>query len=237
MTEGTPPPPPQPQQTQPPGTTFDFVKPFSFVFEDPRWLTKILIGGLFVLLSILIVGLFFVFGYMARLARNVIAGVTHPLPEWDDLGEYFVEGLKMAVIGLAYMAPMIILGIIIGIPGAVMSEAENEGLKNVGGCLMGSAWCLILPLSLAVTFFLPAGLLMFVTTGRMGAAFEFGTIWSFIRANIGNYLLAIVIYFVAEFASSLGLVLLCIGIIFTEFWSFAAQTFAFAQVYRLSAKR
>ncbi len=34
-----------------------------------------------------------------------------------------------------------------------------------------------------------------------------------------------------------GFILLCIGIIFTEFWALVATGYAFAQVYRMSARR
>src|SRR5437870_11706180 len=45
----TPPPPPPPPPPSPSDAkaSFDFVKPFAFVFEDARWLNKVLIGGLF----------------------------------------------------------------------------------------------------------------------------------------------------------------------------------------------
>ncbi len=238
MSDLTPqvPPPSPPPPAPPTRPQFDFAKPFTFVFEDPRWITKILIGGLFLLLSMLLIGFFFIAGYMARLVRNVIAGVEHPLPEWDDLGEYFGEGLKLFVVGVAYIVPLIIVAVAVGIPGALMGAAENEGLRNVGGCVLGSIWCLVVPLSLAITFFLPAALLMVVITRRMGAAFEFGAIWAFIRANIGNYLLAVVIYLVARFLAGFGFILLCIGVIFTEFWAMAVTTYAFAQVYRAATK-
>src|SRR5947208_655036 len=71
-----PPPPPRPPQT------YDFGRPFAFVFEDPEWVQKILLGGVFMLASVVIVGVFFVYGYAARLVRNVIDGVQHPLPAW-----------------------------------------------------------------------------------------------------------------------------------------------------------
>src|SRR2546428_7372993 len=106
-----PPPPPPPPPTRP-ATTFDFLRPFTFVFDDPRWVTKILLGGLFFLASFVIIGIFFVYGYCARLVRNVINGVQYPLPEWDDLGEYFTEGLKLFVVGLLYAIP---IGIVVGI--------------------------------------------------------------------------------------------------------------------------
>ncbi len=64
-----PPPPSSPSQP-----SYDFAKPFGFVFQDPDWLSKILIGGLFEIASIFIIGIFFVAGYCARLARTSSPG-------------------------------------------------------------------------------------------------------------------------------------------------------------------
>jgi hypothetical protein len=211
------------------------------MFDDPRWLPKVLIGGLFFLASLMLVGVPFLLGYFARLVRNVIAGVQNPLPEWDDLGEYFSEGLLLFVVCFAYLLPIIALAIMVGIGATIMSvitsSAHNEGLQNLSGGLFGCSWCVIGPLSLAITFFLPAALLMTITTGRFAAAFEFKRVYSFVRDNIGNYLLAIVVYFVARMLAAFGLTLLCIGIIFTEFWGMAVSAYAFAQAWRLSQQR
>lgn len=198
---------------------------------------KILIGGLFMLLSFLLIGIFFVFGYIARMTRNVIAGVQHPLPEWDDLGEYFGEGLMLFCVGLIYAIPIIVVAFLIGIPAALMSAAAEESVRNIGGGVAGCAWCLMVPFGFAIAFFVPGALLMAITTRRFGAAFEFGRIWSFITENIGNYLLAFVVYLVARFLAGFGFILLCVGVVFTEFWALAVSGFAFAQVYRLAQKR
>jgi hypothetical protein len=216
---------------------YDVLRPFAFVFEDPRWLPKVLIGGLFVLASLLLVGVFFLLGYVAKLVRNVIAGVQFPLPEWDDLGDYFGEGLLLFFVCVIYVLPILALGIGFGIPAALLSAAQNEDMRNLGGGVAGCVWCLIAPLSLAVSFFVPASLLMTITTGRFGAAFEFGRVWSLIRENIGNYLLAFVVLIVARFFAGFGIVLLCIGIIFTHFWAMVVGGYAYGQFYRLAAKR
>ncbi|HUP44434.1 MAG TPA: DUF4013 domain-containing protein [Thermoanaerobaculia bacterium] len=232
MSDGpyTPPPPPPPPPPQPAG--YDFVRPFAFAFDDPRWLPKILFGGLFYLLGFLLIGFVFILGYQARLARNVIAGLAHPLPEWDDLGEYFAEGLRLTGVVVLWIVPLVVLAVMFMVPGAFMAESHNEVAQTVGGCVVSAIWCLMFPLSLAVTFFLPASLLMAVTEKRFGAAFEFDRIWPFIKKNIGDYLLAIVIYFVARFAGGIGILLLCIGVLFTAFWAMCVTTHAFAQVYR-----
>ena len=228
----TSPPPPSGQRP-----AYEFGRPFTFVFDDPEWVPKVLIGGLFVLASFVIVGIFFLLGYMARLMRNVIAGVPRPLPAWDDLGEYFNEGLRLFGVSLVYTLPVVILAIAVGIPAGIMSGVDDEMARNLGGCALGSIWCLLVPASFAIMLFLPAALLWAVTQQRFAAAFEFGEIWSFIKSNIGNYLLAIVVYLVADFVAGFGIVLLCVGIIFTSFWSYCVKSYAFAEAYRLSGRR
>src|SRR5713226_7263081 len=109
-----PPPPPPPASS----TQFDFLRPFTFAFDDPRWVPKILLGGVFALAAIFLVGIFFIYGYLARLVRNAINGVQYPLPEWDDLGEYFTEGVKLFVVGLIYAIPVVLIACFAIIPQA-----------------------------------------------------------------------------------------------------------------------
>jgi uncharacterized protein DUF4013 len=233
---------PEPPPPLPPGPparlSFDFVRPLAFVFEDPRWVPKVLLGGLFILASIFIIGAFFVYGYMARLVRNVIEGQQHPLPEWDDLGDFFAEGFKLFVVGLVYTIPIALLIAILIIPVAIMSNVgDNDAVRTFGGMSVSCVWCLIFPLGLALALWLPAALLMVITSGQFSAAFDFTHIARFIRANIGNYILAFVVWLVARFAAGLGILLLCIGVIFTFFWAFAVAAYAFGQVYRLAQER
>jgi hypothetical protein len=229
-----PPPPPPPPR---PANTYDFGKPFAFVFEDPEWVQKILLGGVFLLASIVLVGVFFVYGYVARLVRNVIDGVQYPLPAWDDLGEYFTEGLRLFGVGFCYAVPIIAVFMIAIIPSMVAGVTDNETLSNAAGMLSGCIWCIMAPLSLALSVWLPAALLMAVVDKRFSSAFEFGRIWNFIKGNAGNYALAWVTRLIAGFIAQFGIFLLCIGVIFTGFWALCIGGYAFAQVYRLSTVR
>ena len=230
--------PPAPPPTPPAAPSFDFVKPLTFVFDDPRWVQKVLIGGLFIIASMFIIGAFFIYGYLARLARNVIKGMEHPLPEWDDLGEYFGEGAKLFVVALIYVIPVIAIACAIFIPLALAGGAsDNETVRSMAGMSVTCAWCLVFPIGLALALWLPAALLMVVVTGDLKAAFEFGHIARFIRANVANYILAFVVWLVARFAAGLGIILLCIGVIFTGFWALTVAAYAFAQTYRLATVR
>jgi hypothetical protein len=238
----TPPPPPPPivpPATPPPAAPpqFDFGRPFSYVFDDPRWLQKIGIGGLFYLLSFLIVGWFFVAGYAARTTRNLINGEPRPLPEWDDLGEFFSEGARLVGVGLCYAIPIIFVVLLLIFPAIAADVMDNEGLEGMAAVSAGCLSCLMVPLILALLIFSPASMLFVAVEQRFGAAFEFGRIWSFIRNNTGNYLLAIVVMIIARFLGGAGTGLLCIGVIFTGFWSILITVHGFAQVYRLSLRR
>lgn len=232
-----PPPPPPPPPGRPPGG-FDFAKPFTFAFEDSNWLTKVLVGGLFYLASIFLVGIFFLLGYFARLFRNVVEGSPRPLPEWNDLGEYFGEGASLFAIAFLYGLPILALVGIVIVPAAVAAAmGGGRDVSALTGGLGGCMYCLILPMELALGFWIPGALTFAVMERRFGAAFEFSRIWSYIKANIGNYAIAFVIYLVASFAAQLGMILLCIGVVFTAFLAMAIGTYAFAQVYRESMVR
>lgn len=202
-------------------------------------MAKIAIGGLFYLASFFLIGLFFILGYCARLTRNVIASETHPLPEWDDLGTYFSEGALLFGVGLVYMLPIIAIFGFFFVPAIVMGAAagQNELMQTLSGGFMTLIWCLTVPVSLAFSLWMPAALLFAVIDRRFGAAFDFKRIWAFIRANLGNYLLAYVVYLVVRMAAGLGVILCCVGIIFTAFWAMIVATYAYATVYRLSRVR
>jgi hypothetical protein len=236
-----PPPPPPPPPVAPPSPPappqFDFGKPFSYVFDDPRWLQKILIGGLFYLAGFLIIGWFFILGYGARVARNVIADDPRPLPEWEDLGSFFTEGARLLGVILVYTVPVFMLGLLFIVPSVVLDNVDNEGLQALGGLSLGCLACLLLPIWLAVVIFMPASVLFAAVEQRFGAAFEMGRIWAFVRYNIGNYLLALLVMLIARFIGGAGVGVLCIGVIFTGFWSTLIVAHAFAQAYRLSSTR
>jgi hypothetical protein len=234
----TPPPPPAPPPpvvppSPPAPPQFDFAKPFSYVFDDPRWGQKILIGGLFYLAGFLIIGWFFLLGYVARVTRNVIAGDPRPLPEWQDLESFFGEGARLMGVLLCYIVPCVVVGLMFIFPSMILDSVDNEGLQTAGGLLLGCFSCLLLPLWLAIFLLLPASILFAIVEQRFGAAFEFPRIWAFVRANIGNYLLAILVLIIARFIGGAGIGVLCIGVIFTGFWSSLIVAHAFAQVYKL----
>lgn len=231
------PPPPPSQFAQPPGppastpTTLDFSRAFTFIFQDPDWVKKTLIGGLFYVLSFVLIGAFIVFGYLAQLVRNVIAGKQHPLPEWDNIGGYLVEGLKLFLVGLVWYLPFIFVLILAIIPLAMFENTEAEGpAAALFSCGIG----LVVVMAMVVAILVPAAMVLAMARQRASAAFEFRTVFSFIRANAMNYVLVIVVYLVTNMLSQFGIVLLCIGVFWTVFLSLAMTAWALGETYRLS---
>jgi hypothetical protein len=216
--------------------SYDFLKPLTYVFEDPKWVEKVLYGALFSLAGIVLIGAFFVYGYLARLVRNCVAGLEHPLPEWNELGDMFTEGLLLFVATLLYAAPLIFL-VILTIPFSVLSGVDNTAAQ-IGGTLGSIAVSLILvPAGFALGIWMPGALLNASIKRDFRAAFEFRVIWDFIRNNAVNYILAYLGWLVARMAAPLGLLLCCIGIFATSFWSLLVGVYAFSQAYRMGTQR
>jgi hypothetical protein len=222
------------------GGTVDFGRSFTFVTEDPDWVSKVLIGGAFALLSALLVGLPFVLGYFARTLRNVVAGAARPLPAWDDLGGIFSDGLRLAVVYLVYAVGG---AIVAAVPGCLLmapamlasgsrhGEAAGAALAGLG---MVAFYGLMLLFSLAMLVYMPAALARAALRGTVADGFDWRAIVDFIRTNPGNYLLALVIYLVAGFAAQFGILLCCIGVFPAAFWAYLVLAGALGQAVRLS---
>lgn len=193
----------------------DLGKSFGFVFEDQDWVKKLLLGGVISIVPIL--GLAAV-GYMLRTLKNVAAGAPRPLPEWDDLGGDFVKGLVTVVAGFIYALPLLVLFVPVVVLGALAGQNSNS---DAGGLLvMAGVWCLAVPYGLILSAWLPAATARFALDGDLGAFFRFGEIWGLIRRNLGNYIIALLVYMVvSQVAAMIGAIALGIGAVFTGFWA------------------
>jgi hypothetical protein len=222
----------------PPGRPLDFGRAFRFVVDDPDWVKKILIGGLFTLLSAILVGAPFVGGYFVRLVRNVARGDERPLPEWDDLGGLFMDGLRAMAVYLAHLAAAMILPVTLGgLLFLMMAVSAGRGdAGDVVGTLaafgMVGVYAIGGLLMLVLMAYVPAALLRFVLYDRVAAAFEPREVIALVRRNVANYLLALALYLVANFASQLGVVLCCVGVFPLGFWSGCILAWGMGEVAR-----
>jgi hypothetical protein len=227
-----------------PSGTMDFGRAFTSVTEDPDWIKKVLIGGAFVLLSSVLVGIPFVLGYFARTLRNVVAGAARPLPEWDDLGGIFSEGLRLAAVYLVYVIGVFLvfgaLGCLIASPAMLLSGARSaefdpsRAIGAISGLAMAALYGVFMLASLALAVYLPAALARTALRGTVADGFDWRANVEFIRANLGNYLLSLVVYLAASLVAQLGIVLCCVGIFPAMFWAYLVFANALGQTARLS---
>lgn len=226
-----------------PSGTIDFGRCFTFITEDPAWVTKVLMGGLFMLLSVVLVGIPFVLGYWGRTLKNVAAGQRNPLPEWDDMGGLFSDGLRLVGVYLVYalglalamgalscilMAPFIALGSAGGLDDG--PEALFAALGGLGILLF---YVVVFVVAIAGAVYLPAAMTRAALRDSFSEGFAWREILAFMRANLGNYALALVVYLVANFLSQFGAILCCIGIFPAAFWAYEVLAYALGETVRL----
>lgn len=167
----------------------DVGKSLRFVFDDKDWISKLLVG---LLVSIVPILNFAFLGYTVRLLRNVREGILYPLPDWSDIGDYFVKGLILVVVIIIYMIPIIILSLILGGAGAVTDMTASGDLADIAGGLIAGAGvlltCLVTIYVLVFTFYFYAMVIHFSRFGTFGSCFEFGKIFKIISDNLREYL-------------------------------------------------
>ena len=187
----------------------DVAKAFTYITEDERWMGKLGLGALISLVSFLILPAFLLYGYTVGITRNVMNGEKRPLPEWEDLGTLFKDGLSMFVAGIVYTLPFWLLVCIafaatIGFGG--LSEATEISEDAVAAGVLatyGLVGCLALLFMLAFFFISPAIVIQYVREGDLGACFRFGEVLSIVRDNVGDILIAGLAPFAASFVLSI----------------------------------
>jgi hypothetical protein len=201
----------------------DIVKSFAYVFDDDRWVTKLLIAAgillLGVLLGILIIPAILAAallgGYGVEITRRVIRGQTPILPEWDNAGDLLVDGIKVWVIGLVYAIPAILVGLCLGTPAAIIAEDAPEFSQLVSAF----SSCIDLLWGVVVAFLLPAAIGRFVAKDDLGAAFQFGEVFNLVRDNFTTYLLVAIMSWVAGLIGGLGILICGLGWLVTAPYS------------------
>ncbi|MCA9898794.1 MAG: DUF4013 domain-containing protein [Ardenticatenaceae bacterium] len=199
----------------------DVAKAFTYFAEDERWMGKLVIGVLVSLVSILILPGFLLSGYMVGITRNVMNGEKRPLPEWEDLGTLFMDGLSIIVVSIVYTLPFWLITCIafattIGFGG--LSEATQISDDAVAAGILatwGLVSCLFLIFMLAFFFISPAIVIQYVREGNIGACFRFGEVLAIVRDNFADILIAGLTPFAVSFVFSMVIsalnLIICVG--------------------------
>lgn len=167
-----------------------------YVFHDPHWAKKVLIGGL--LFFVPIVGWLVIPGYGLRVVRQVAEGTDESMPEWDQYRADFVRGFKWWVVSLVWSVPILAIEIL-----EVASDRRDSGYTSI--------------LAIIIGLFLPLANSRLAVTNSIGEALDFVGIFHESFRTFGSVLLVLVVSIVLGFASAFGVFLFVIGVLFTIF--------------------
>ncbi len=216
----------------------NFEEAFRCIGRDRAWVQKLLLGGLFSLLSLVVIGGILVQGYLLVFAARVSRGEEEPLPVWENYGELFRWGVLGYIVAFVYCLPLILLGVLsflLFLPlifaGATSSQVIGQitGMTSVAFVLL---WLVFIPLVIAISVIIPAAYAQLVLhDGDLAAAFRRRAVFGFIGRYRGQYaLLTILSYAASSLLSQVGYIACFVGIFVTVF---VAQLFQYHLIGQL----
>lgn len=193
--------------------TNELIKTITFPFTDKRWFLKVLIGILLGIAACLIpvIPSIFLLGYYYRISRRIIAEDGQAaVPEWEDWGRLFTDGIRYFGAALIYSLPMLIAFIlmyaVMFLPMLGMMDMGSsmqpwggygDATRTLGSFglifLMYPMMAFNMLVFLLTVVFLPPALMHVVAKDSFGAAFQFSGWWKIFRANFGGFVIAFMI--------------------------------------------
>jgi hypothetical protein len=197
---------------------------------------KLLIGSLLVLTGF---GIIAILGWMMEIIRKVQRGEEPALPEFDDIGTLFMDGLKLMAVGVVWSLPVAILVVVlttVGIGSASFFNNADDAamlLVIINLCVVGLVFAYLVPVF--VLFVPAAGLL--AENGDLKEALDPRNAIAIFRTNPGGFLLAMLLgTAVNSVMGSIGAILCLIGIYPAMVVSYALQGQFYGNAYRDAKK-
>jgi hypothetical protein len=213
------------RSTDPGPGEVDARRALTYVFDDERWVKKMLIGALFALGPIIIVGIFFLIGYLVEIVRRVSAGSDRPLPEWrGNFGAYFRQGFPAAWGVLIWLVPFQVIWLGTALVLDLLLDLQSIPVQLVFGLVM------LIAANLYAAVLVPSMIGRYAASPRFRSMFQFGPILASIR-RIGRGWVAVWIVHLAVLALTFITIWFIVGIVVTT--AYAAM--AFGHVYGQAA--
>ena len=109
----------------------------AFEYSAQDWKT-LLILGVICLFSVLLLPIFLITGYNYRVINNAVHGVINgrdPLPKFDEIVNMFVDGIKVAIVQIAYVIVPAIIFLIFMFGASYAGDVAAVALMIIG-CLI-----------------------------------------------------------------------------------------------------
>jgi hypothetical protein len=170
----------------------------SIKYPTSNW-GKVLILGVIMIASFLIVPIFLLIGYLFRIIKATLAGLDE-LPEFDEIGEMFVDGLKVFVVGIVYSIPVIIISLIL----SALTGSSSSATLSLNPAMI---WAFVLVYIIYIIVAVIVGLIEVIAIanmayydGDLGAAFSFSEILDRIATiGWGKYIITYIVIALVSF--------------------------------------
>ncbi len=213
-----------------------FGKPFTYVFEDPDWLKKVVIMGLITLIPVL--GQIVLVGWVIDIIKKMISHEAVTLPNLD-FGGQLSRGFGAAVVSVVYALPIIVLAIIQSIFLAILTSVTNGDSGDVVGIvtiLLSVCFGLLyLVLGIALYFALPMAYGKYAEAGKISAALKFGEIFGLIKKAPGPIFIALIGALIASLIAPLGSIACAVGVLLTLVYGSAISAHFYGQAYMIAS--
>ncbi len=187
----------------------------TWMFKDPEWKNKFLIGSLLALIAFFIpllglLALIPMYGYTLILMRATMRGEPHVLPKWAEFGELLVSGLKASLSSIGYFIPGCLVfacGIITFFSlffgsafGASVSANGSRAAASSALGLFAGQFILFFTFGIGFVIFalgaiiVPVAIGQYVRTGEISAGYRWSEISRILRANPAGFVLAWLVY-------------------------------------------
>jgi hypothetical protein len=193
----------------------DLERAFTFIWKDEEWIKK---AGIAFVLMLTTIGSIGVIGWIAELAKRVAQGDPEPIPNWDQMGEYFKIGLKYLGIAFIWSLP-----VLIGITGTALLMTPSVMMEDPGPFL---AMVSIFNICMSVFAFIYIMIINLLTPPLWVLLAEgepFNEMikpkhaWKLFRSNSGGYLIAMLVgWLITAILSSFGALACLVGVFFTS---------------------
>jgi hypothetical protein len=205
----------------------------SIKYPSAVWTKWLILGVILIIPIVNFIGI----GYLFRIIKATFAGIDE-VPDFDEVGELFIDGLKIFIVGLIYAIPVVIIGVII-------SLIFSFGYQNTTTFSSVDMFAIIAGSLVYVIVAIIVGLIevmaianMALYEGELGAAFKFSEVMDRIAMiGWGKYiiwyiimiLLALVAYVIAAGISILTFgigIIVAILVIYPYFSMFSVRSLA-----------
>ena len=204
---------------------------FTIPFKDPDWLSKFLIGGIFTLLSFLLIGIPVLFGYFIEYLQRVRRNEQRPLPEWNEAGVKFITGFKFLVTLFVYYIPLIIIAIPVFVIMIIASIQESTFAGFFGGATVFMVVLfVIIPYSLFITILTPIIAVRFAEREKIGDGLHVGNVLTLFIVHWQDAVIAALITIGVQALSAIGIIFFIAGILVTSFYASLIRFHLYGQI-------